>query len=158
MTTKQTDGARLRRETAALLYEISEDANVQLTFPSELVHRFSRCRNGHIRNPVEELAEIVDALGVDAWLRVRAWMDARCVEDDGACVHRLMLEEQEADNEEDMAGLLAAQDPSKRRLHRDRLVRHMARAGKLIAAYDRLDRSPPPQRSRRNGTHTRRSA
>ena len=103
-------------------------------------HAMSRERNGHTDHwlvPAITDIRTLDVEIADALVgRLVDELNVRLLADD-LDIRLAQIEEQESDGEEDIAGVIAMQDPSKRRLHLDRLERHRAKVDRLIWAYRR---------------------
>lgn len=139
MTTSKIDRGFLQQETAAFVDGLLAEGAMKGAARWRY-HDMSRERNGHKDHWLVPAIADIRTLPLDA---VDAMLNRLCDEREArACEDEIDLltaqvEEQEADGEEDVAGVFAMCDPSKKHLHRDRLIRYRVKADQLIRAYNR---------------------
>ena len=161
MPTKQSNAAqmRVRRETAGILDRMLSPGDVaNADVPERMPSRFSRQRNGHDPNAMEDLyyAAVVNPAGLDLAIAYLIGVKAELAGDGASLTLReAKRREQETDGAEDVAEVMG-DDPASVRLWRERLEAHLPNVVTAIAVSRRYEQSPDPRRMpRRSYPRTR---
>lgn len=142
----------VRTETAEVLCDLFSEDGSRGSLPDRYYHQVSHWMAGDRANVLEGVVWMLLELPEEEEGRLNAYLQSIHITRRAARKlpngKILRLREQEHDNEEDMAGLLAAEDEdASDHLHLDRLLRHRAAADDLIAHYRRRiaarERKPP---------------
>lgn len=136
--TNETELA-IRAETAEVIRDVTDGSMGAL--PDRYYHNVSHWKGGTRTNHLEFSVWCLMSLPIEQAGRLLTYLESKYIARLNEVVeagHKLRMAEQEADHEEDMAQLLAENNPDRNeRLHYDRLIRHRAAQNPLICYYER---------------------
>lgn len=139
---------KVRRETAGVLDRMLDGNIAGSAVPDRMVRRFSRQRNGHDPNALEDLyyAGVVNPEGLDLAIAYLTGLRAELAGDGASLtIREAKRREQETDGAEDVAEVMG-DDPASVRAWRERLEAHLPNVTTAIAVARRHERQMDPMR------------